>query len=1132
MAVDRAVTIRLRVSSAEFDAAMAKAGSSVKILAAEVEGAGKKALGGSKGMNDFDQATKNATKSVGDFYKETKNADSSARSSSKGIGLLAGSILLLGPALVPLGAAAAAGVGALGLMGASGILAVKGISKEMQAGTALGNQYASGLSVLKSDLGTLEHTAAKGVIGPFNQAIMQAQGLMPNLNKEIGSFSMLTGKTAGNFATGLISGFHTLEPLLQAVAIDVEKLSEKFKAYASGNGLQKFSDYAVRVLPQVEETLAAVAQAVARLIAAGAPLGSTTLTALTLVAKAINALPIGVLTALAQAATYGYLAFRAWNGLSSVVDTVKNITGALKAYETAQLATAGVTTAAAAEAATASGGMQLLAAKYGALGVAGAAAGALLVGAHYLSKEITDIPASADAAARSLLALGQAGQVTDGMLKAFGDSGKNLGSVFENAFKESNWTKIKDFDFGLGHLGIGLNNATSDSKNFFESADDGLTHLVATGNKVGANNAFTVLAAAAKKQGISVDQLLTKLPNYKAALDDLKAAADPLAGLTSAQAIAVTGLAAAYGTSVASYQAASDAAKKQADAAKAATLQMQMENDAAGLLKGSLDALNGKALSAADAQNAFDSSLVNMGDHVTAQGKKVVFTTTSIKDMSSASVELRGQLNGQIKNLEAVVEANGGLANSTGAARGQMIKLRQQIIDNAVAHGVDRKAVTAYVDSFLKIPAKVPPTKLDIDKAAADAKAAAFKAYVLSLPGKTVKINADTGSAIKQLGDVITRIQQINGKTVTITTNTVTHESVIRTPGGVTGKASAFGNVFKAYGYGGMENHQPEIATTTPGMSRVWNEPETGGEAYIPLANDGRRPRAKAIAAQTVAMLGGHASFAAGGITRGPLGFEYNGTWYSTERAAVNAQTRDQAKQAANANKSTTVSAYGVIDALIHGVDSRYQIASGAMAKLSKAMTVGFDLHNLEAKFQALKDKAAAFHDSVFSALSNRVPVTQVGAGANNPTNYIANVGNIIGGFNQQSAQNSRFGALVANLGKRGVSKGYLAALEQQGIDALPILELLNKDGKGSLAAGKAFDRSVSTANSAASIATNGQFGAQLASYSRQQTALIAQLTAYANSAAALSHRPIQLTLDGKVIYRTVLSEAAKAGRR
>lgn len=49
---------------------------------------------------------------------------------------------------------------------------------------------------------------------------------------------------------------------------------------------------------------------------------------------------------------------------------------------------------------------------------------------------------------------------------------------------------------------------------------------------------------------------------------------------------------------------------------------------------------------------------MNMGDHMSATGKKITFTTTSIGDMSAASVALCGQLNGQVVNLQNVVEAN------------------------------------------------------------------------------------------------------------------------------------------------------------------------------------------------------------------------------------------------------------------------------------------------------------------------------------------------------------------------------------------------------------------------------------------------------------------------------------------
>lgn len=63
-----------------------------------------------------------------------------------------------------------------------------------------------------------------------------------------------------------------------------------------------------------------------------------------------------------------------------------------------------------------------------------------------------------------------------------------------------------------------------------------------------------------------------------------------------------------------------------------------------------------------------------------------------------------------------------------------------------------------------------------------------------------------------------------------------------------------------------VENHQAEIAPA--GAWRVWAEPETGGEAYIPLARS-KRSRSRQIAAETVARLGGNVSWHADGAIIG-----------------------------------------------------------------------------------------------------------------------------------------------------------------------------------------------------------------------------------------------------------------------
>ncbi len=80
---------------------------------------------------------------------------------------------------------------------------------------------------------------------------------------------------------------------------------------------------------------------------------------------------------------------------------------------------------------------------------------------------------------------------------------------------------------------------------------------------------------------------------------------------------------------------------------------------------------------------------------------------------------------------------------------------------------------------------------------------------------------------------------------------------------------SALGGMYrdgvKTYARGGMDRanrHEPEMAGPT---LRIWAEPETGGESYIPWANDHRRPRARNVLERTAGMFGGQVQWYANG---------------------------------------------------------------------------------------------------------------------------------------------------------------------------------------------------------------------------------------------------------------------------
>jgi hypothetical protein len=248
-----------------------------------------------------------------------KKVASSSNEASKGLGLMSMAIVGLGPAIVPLAAGAAGLAVGFGAMGAAGILAIVGISREMKAGTPLGGAYTSMLGTLSGDLTTLGHTAAAGVLGPFQQEVANLQGQMPQLNSIIGEFSVITGKTAANLISGLVQAFITLEPLARDVGVYVLDLSSKFAAAMSGPGVVSFGDYIRSVFPQVMQSVESIVTAAVHLVTALAPLGMGTLGMLKTFSDLISALPVDVLANLATVAAPIFVGFKAFGVLSAGV---------------------------------------------------------------------------------------------------------------------------------------------------------------------------------------------------------------------------------------------------------------------------------------------------------------------------------------------------------------------------------------------------------------------------------------------------------------------------------------------------------------------------------------------------------------------------------------------------------------------------------------------------------------------------------------------------------------------------------------------------------------------------------------------------------------------------------------------
>ena len=605
------------------------------------------------------------------------------------------------------GAATGLAVG-FGVMGLAGVLAFKGIKDAMVVGDRVGNEYSAGLQGIKTDLNNLAGTSANAMLSSFNQMVGDINSRMPFLNTLIGNGSVALGQMGGTALRGVLDGLQTMNPLIQAGSVELGKFVTWLFSFNRTTGFKDFIGYSMDNLPPVMHLLESLVSTAGHILAAFAPLGPPMIAILSGISDWVSSFPLPVLAGVVTMATQIGPALKTAfaPGVSTLIISVAEAIGFTGVMANLAVPVVGVLTA-------------LIA------GV-GIAAATSAMGTQSGTDAFVDY--------------GNAIERDNGLI---GDN------VRLQAAHAATTKEMRDAADSLGISTMVVIQAMMGDKDAQQQVNDKMSTAIDRRKELqrgDENLTDTSLRLKHAKDTLSdgIDKNSTAITNNKAAYDAYKDAIDATTNKTSEQSQALQVQANQYGTTVAAIKSAQDAEDKTGQSTADTTTKMQLQNDAAGLLKAALDGLNGKAMSAAQAQNAFDSSLANMGDHVDKTGKKITFTTTSISDMSAASVALRGQLNGQVSNLMQVVEANGGLQNSTGKAKEQMEAMRQQIIDNAVAHGVDKDAVTAYVDNLLTIPPSVPPTKVDIDKAEAEKKLQGFQSAINSLTGKTVDIYSVT----------------------------------------------------------------------------------------------------------------------------------------------------------------------------------------------------------------------------------------------------------------------------------------------------------------------------------------------------------------------------------------------------
>jgi len=741
-----------------------------------------------------------------------KKIATSGQDAGKGMGLLSMAIVGLGPAIVPLAAGAAGLAVGFGAMGTAGVLAVVGIMQEMKAGTALGGAYTSMVGTLKGDLATLGKTAATGVLGPFQQEVSTLTGQMPQLNGIIGEFSVITGKTAGALTTGLVAAFIALEPLARDAGVYVLGLSQQFAALMSGPGVVSFGDYVRSVFPQVMQSVESIVGAVFHLVAAIAPLGMGTLGMLKAFSDVISALPVDVLSNLATVAVPVFIGFKTFGLLSVGITAVS-----------AALTAVGVS------AETAAVGMR-------ALNIAAGVIGAVITAAMLAFSAHANSVRGDQEAVNSL---------TDALIRGKGVLDDQTVSEKANALaKDGTLAAAKLLNISYADMvgaALGLPGPLASVEAALKKT--GITGLEAAHANTAGVDAFNKVKDATKGAAQNLDVAKQAYDAYNAATAKAAAGGD-------ANAIALQKVATTAGTTAAALAGAAGAQQKTADAAANTAAKMYLENDAAGILKASLDLLNGKALGLMESQTA-DADATNKATAALKTNKGAIEGNSAAAILNQQALQQKAEASQ--REAEAVGKATGSTNEAIKAYQGSKTALENTL----KAQGLLTPAVQAYIDKLYDIKnLKLTPTKLDVDKAAAEAKIVALQAQITAIKqGKQPGIDANTTAGREKILALQREIDALRGKTVTVVIQTdyrQTGKPVVVAGGSANGNIfNANGNILSAFANGGIqafangsENHVAQIAPA--GAMRLWAEPETGGEAYIPLAPS-KRPRSTAI---------------------------------------------------------------------------------------------------------------------------------------------------------------------------------------------------------------------------------------------------------------------------------------------
>ncbi len=612
-------------------------------------------------------------------------------------------------------------------------------------------QAAASVSALKTEFADWSNGLAKFTMVPVTKGLDLTRMLLPKLSPLVRGtsqeFSHFLDVVAGasqssgfDRFTGAFAEF--AESSLAKATNGLVKFSQAADMGEIGGNLRAFLAYARENGPLVGDTLRQVAEAVARLAVGFSDVGVSALTVINAFAGMVNAIPPSWVSTMVQA----------YAALKLVRLGIAGVTAVASAGAVAQLtafsraARFGGVGSAIQGVAQRMSGLQKAALGLGVLAVAA-------VGVNELAKRARGAPPDVDKLTTSLKNLAVAGKFTGELKNTFG-SVDGLVAKMKRLQVESDKTKkasegafgfrIPLLDDAADAIASSINDISKGGDSFnalkddFSSLDKAFAQAASGGNANAAAEAFRMVKAAAKEQGISVSELNKQFPEYRAAVASVKAEQD-----LAAKGMGVFG-----------------------QQAQATSTKLEGQRAAADGLRQAITALNEVNQSAYGAQIQFEGAIDSLTGAFKENGSTLNINTEAGRKNGEAMLAAA-------KSRDELIASGLAAGDSLSSMTGKSDKLRETMVRLATeAFDGNKKKAQEYTNTLLGTPSEVK-TLVKAERAEAITGLQAVQAEIRKTPkAKSITVSTLNAAAIKALEAVGYKTKTLkDGRTKVTTAN-------------------------------------------------------------------------------------------------------------------------------------------------------------------------------------------------------------------------------------------------------------------------------------------------------------------------------------------------------------------------